>query len=257
MEHYFNEWLRLNESSIRSSVFAGTADISALFTEDLQYFIWCSALLSWNDRYCSRRRKPVEEVWSEAGRRGYPMQELGEDAYSIDLPGMRFVLRNVKGRRTIQPALHFPDLHPDCARNTSRLDAGRLFELMECFVSQLPELKRLLDDRIFSIRQDMNIDRIVLPLARQEAMKRLSPKGIRFFLEKTARGLVLYANIIKGLWFSCIVDSDSYERVISLVPYAIARPDDVNFIDPSARVVQDWSRRLEAAWRKENNRNSN
>lgn len=250
IEQYFHEWFELNGRYLRRAVFSGSSDQSSRLWCDLQYFIWCRILSDWNSLYSSRRRKPVEDVWNEARRRGYQIHSTADDIYSIDLPGIRFMLKYENGRRTVLPTRHESSILPGSSKCLSKLDADKLFDLMRLFSSKLPEMKELLDDSIFRIRQSMNIDRIVLPLISLEARKRLDPKGVRYFLENTDKGLVLCANIVKELWFSCVLDADNYERIIGLTPYAIARPDDLKCLGPSAKVVHDWNGRCEASWRK-------
>ena len=108
------------------------------------------------------------------------------------------------------------------------------------FVTALPEISARMREEVFRLRRERDVASIEFPYLEQRLAETLGVRNIRYKLGKNPSGTVLYVQIVKEIWMQGELSMANVERVISLTPYFILRPDCLKAEMPDFRIVRRY-----------------
>lgn len=108
------------------------------------------------------------------------------------------------------------------------------------FVTAVPEISARMREEVFRLRREMDVASIEYPYLEQRLAETLGVRNIRYKLGKNPSGTVLYVQIVKEIWMQGELSMANVERVISLTPYFILRPDCLKAEMPDFRIVRRY-----------------
>lgn len=106
------------------------------------------------------------------------------------------------------------------------------------FAASVPEIRARMGEELFRLRKERDVASIELPYLEQRLAETLGTKNIRYRLDRTSGGNVLYVQIVKEIWMEGPLSMANVERVTGMAPYFIMRPDRLKDEMPDFRIVR-------------------
>ena len=105
------------------------------------------------------------------------------------------------------------------------------------FLGSIPEINQMVDETYFAIKKASDLIKIEYPFLQARLEDTLGAKKIKYNLDQTVLGAMLSVQILGDTWMTGPLSTTNVERVISLTPYFIKRPDCLAEEMPDFRIV--------------------